>query len=64
MRAIIAEGVANRSSIFVTTKISPGTCTAAAALAAIRADLTQMALAQAVGTGQDLLLVVPFAECV
>ena len=45
MRVVIAEGVTNRSSIFVTTKISPATCTAVAALSAIRADLQQLALA-------------------
>lgn len=37
----------NRSSIFITTKISPDSCTAAAALAAVKEDLKEMAIDQA-----------------
>eukprot|EP01052_Picozoa_sp_SAG31_P008089 SAG31_NODE_399_length_16247_cov_19.137540_17_plen_101_part_00 len=43
MKAAIAAGmVKNRSALFVTTKISPRDCTAAAALAAVKTDVQQL----------------------
>eukprot|EP01050_Picozoa_sp_SAG11_P009118 SAG11_NODE_838_length_6918_cov_3.566945_6_plen_360_part_00 len=47
IRAAIAWGGAdapNRSSIFVTTKVSPNDCTSDAALAAVKSDLQQLGL--------------------
>jgi alcohol dehydrogenase (NADP+) len=44
VRAMIAQKVVNRSDVFITTKISPGTCSSQAAVAAVRADLVQLDL--------------------
>ena len=38
----IKRGLGNRSSIFVTTKINPSRCTAAAALAAVKVNVQQL----------------------
>eukprot|EP00040_Diaphanoeca_grandis_P016929 m.87801 g.87801 ORF g.87801 m.87801 type:complete len:312 (-) comp26120_c0_seq1:101-1036(-) len=50
VKEAIANGVANRSSIFVTSKIAPametGGCTQAGALADVKRDLTLLGLAQ------------------
>ena len=45
VRAMVSQGVVrNRTDVFITTKISPDTCSAEAAVAAVRADLTQLGL--------------------
>ena len=45
VRAMIAQRViANRTDVFVTTKISPEACSAQSAVAAVRADLEQLGL--------------------
>ena len=41
--AVAASGL-HRDDIFITTKISPSTCTAAAALAAVHEDLRELGL--------------------
>jgi len=46
VKACVAGGITNRSSIFITTKISPGDCTAAASLAAVKEDLKQIGVPQ------------------
>jgi 2,5-diketo-D-gluconate reductase A len=45
VRAMVAQKVVpNRSDVFITTKISPTTCSSQAAVAAVRADLAQLGL--------------------
>jgi diketogulonate reductase-like aldo/keto reductase len=46
VKSVIASGITNRSSIFITTKISPSDCTEAAALKAVKTDLEQIGVAQ------------------
>jgi diketogulonate reductase-like aldo/keto reductase len=45
VREMVAQKVVtNRSDVFITTKISPDTCSSQAAVAAVRADLAQLGL--------------------
>jgi 2,5-diketo-D-gluconate reductase A len=49
IKTSIEKGIANRSSIFLTTKINPqkqGGCTQEAALAAVKVDVQQLGVAQ------------------
>ena len=46
VKSAIDSGITNRSSIFLTTKISPSDCTEQAALAAVKVDLEQIGVKQ------------------